>query len=398
MRKKRWSKIAVGAVVLLVVFLAAMYTVVPGKVMTRLNFVTIPGPYAISNEALALHKRLFVVDLHADPLLWSRDLAVRDVRGHVDIPRLIEGGVALQGFGAPTRIPMTMNINATPDKADVLMPLVFFQGWPADTWNSPFRRALYQAQRLEAVARASKGKFIIIKYKEDLRKYLELRQKDASITAGFLGIEGLHCLDGKLENVDALYEAGFRMMAPTHFFDNQLGGSAHGMEKYGITEFGKAVIERMEQLHILLDLAHSSPKLFDDSVAIATRPIVVSHGGVKGTCDNLRNLSDDQLRAIAAKNGVVGIGFWETATCGKDAASIVKSIQYAIGVAGIDHVGLGSDWDGATETPFDATGVALITQGLLEAGMSPEDIGKVMGMNTLRVLLESLPSENDHPV
>jgi membrane dipeptidase len=398
MFKKRWVRIVVCAVALLLIaVLVIMYTVVPGRVMSALNFVTQRGPYTVRPDAQAFHNTLLVVDLHADALLWSRDIAVRDTRGHVDIPRLIAGGIALQGFGAPTRIPSTLNIESNPDKNDLLVPLVFFQGWPADTWNSAFRRALYQAQRLEKAAKDSNGAFVLIKTREDLERYLERRKTDPKVTAGFLSIEGLHCLDGKLENVDALYAAGYRMMAPTHFFDNQLGGSAHGLEKFGITEFGKAVIARMEELHILLDLAHASPKLFDDSLAVSKRPVMISHTGVKGTADNRRNLDDAQLRAVAATGGVIGIGFWETATGGKDAASIVRAIKYAAEVAGVEHVGLGSDWDGATETPFDATGAALITQGLLDAGMPPVDIAKLMGMNTLRVLLANLPQEGAVP-
>ena len=160
----------------------------------------------------------------------------------------------------------------------------------------------------------------------------------------------------------------------------------------GITEFGKAVLEEMARLHIVLDLAHASPQLIEDSLALSTRPVVVSHTGVQGTCDNRRNLSDAQLKAIAATGGVVGIGFWDTATCGTDIASIVRALLHAAEVAGIDHVALGSDWDGATATPFDAAGIGQITQGLLESSMKEEDIAKIMGQNTVRVLLESLPS------
>lgn len=396
MFKKQWLRIIFGLVLLVAgVFLVLMFTVVPRYVMSSMNFVTTRGPYDAKPEADTFHKTLLVADLHADALLWSRDISVRSRKGHVDIPRLIEGNIALQGFGAPTRIPSTLNIESNPDEGDMLVPLVFFQGWPANTWNSAFGRAVYQAKRLRDAAAASNGKFTLIESREGLERYLQRRKTEPNITAGFLTIEGLHCLEGKLDNVDALFAAGYRMMAPTHFFDTDLGGSAHGLEKYGITEFGKAVIERMEQRKILLDLAHASPKLIDDSLAMATRPVMVSHTGVKGTCDNRRNLSDEQLRAIAAKGGAVGIGFWETATCGKDAASIVRSIQYAVGVAGAEHVCLGSDWDGATETPFDATGTKLITEGLMDAGMPPEEIAQVMGLNTIRILLNSLPSEKE---
>jgi membrane dipeptidase len=126
-------------------------------------------------------------------------------------------------------------------------------------------------------------------------------------------------------------------------------------------------------------------------LAMASRPVVVSHTGVKGTCDNRRNLSDAQLRAVAANGGLVGIGFWETAMCGKDAADIAKAARYVAGLVGVDHVALGSDFDGAVPVPFDATGLVTLTEALLAAGFSPEDTAKVMGGNEVRFFLENLP-------
>jgi len=206
-----------------------------------------------------------------------------------------------------------------------------------------------------------------------------------------LGIEGAHALDGRLENVDVLFDAGFRMMSPSHFFDNDIGGSAHGVEKYGLTELGKNVIRRMESKGMLVDLAHASSNTIDDVLAIATRPVVVSHTGVKGTCDNQRNLSDDQLKQIAATGGVVGIGFWDTAVCGRDAAAIAKAIRYSVDLIGVDHVALGSDFDGSITAPFDASAEALVTEALLDQNFTDEEIGKIMGGNVLRVLSDNLP-------
>ena len=125
---------------------------------------------------------------------------------------------------------------------------------------------------------------------------------------------------------------------------------------------------------------------------MASRPIIVSHTGVKGTCDNRRNLSDDQLRRIAKTGGVIGIGFWDTATCGTDAKAVAKAIRYAVNIAGLDHVGLGSDYDGSVTAPFDTSGVVLITEALIAEGFNAEEIRKVMGGNVQRLLLEYLPS------
>ncbi len=379
------------AAMLLVAVVALAYTWLPGKVMTSMNHLHPAQPGELPGDAAELHRELFVVDLHCDATLWSRDVLAEDTRGHVDIPRLIAGNVALQGFTAATRIPRSMNIDRTENKWDVLVPLTFFQGWPANTWNSPHARALYQAGLLHKAATASGGRFRLIRTQEDLEAYEAARSKTPKIAAGFLGIEGLHCLEGDLEKVRVLFDAGYRMMAPTHFFDNLIGGSAHGVEKYGLTEFGAAVIEFMEALNITVDLAHASPKVIDDTLAMVTRPVVVSHTGVRGPCDNNRNLTDDQLRAIAATGGVIGIGFWDTAVCGDDVAAIVAAIRHTADVVGIDHVGLGSDWDGATVTPFDAAGTGQLTAGLLAAGFSEAEIRKVMGENVRRVLRANLP-------
>jgi membrane dipeptidase len=170
-----------------------------------------------------------------------------------------------------------------------------------------------------------------------------------------------------------------------------VSGSAHGVRRHGLTELGRRVIERMEQKRMTVDLAHASAQTIDDVLAIATRPVVVSHTGVRGTCDNNRNLSDVQLQRIARNGGILGIGYWKTATCGTDAKAIARAIRYSVGVAGIDHVALGSDYDGAVSVPFDAAGLVELTDALLEAGFDREQLRKIMGGNVLRVLRSNLP-------
>ena len=118
---------------------------------------------------------------------------------------------------------------------------------------------------------------------------------------------------------------------------------------------------------------------------------MVSHGGVQGTCPGPRTLSDQQLRGIAATRGVVGIGFFRGAVCGNDVASITRAIRYAVRVAGPDHVALGSDWDGSVTTPFDASGLPVLTEALLASGLSASTVRKVLGGNAVRVLTETLP-------
>ncbi|ABF43040.1 peptidase M19, renal dipeptidase [Candidatus Koribacter versatilis Ellin345] len=209
--------------------------------------------------------------------------------------------------------------------------------------------------------------------------------------AVLLGAEGAQPLEGKLANLDDLYAVGFRMMSPTHFTDTEVGGSASGQGKAGLTELGRQWVRAMESKNMLIDLAHASPETVRDVTTIATRPVVVSHTGVKGTCNNNRNLSDEELRAVAKTGGLIGIGFWETAVCGRDAAAIVRAIRYAVSVVGADHVALGSDFDGSTTMPFDATGLPMITEGLKSAGLSEHDIRLIMGENVANLLSHTLP-------
>jgi microsomal dipeptidase-like Zn-dependent dipeptidase len=305
---------------------------------------------------------------------------------------LIEGHVALQAFTIFTKSPHGLNFERnSADAFDDGSALMFVQLAPIATWTSLTQRALYCAHRFDRTVEKSDGKLVPIRSRADLEAYLKRRETDRSITAGMLGVEGAHALDGKLENLDLLYDAGVRMMAPTHFFDNDIGGSSAGERKGGLTDKGRELIRRMEKKHMVIDVAHASEATIDDVLAVATGPVNVSHTGVKGTCNNSRNLSDRHLRAIAATGGVIGIAYFNMATCGDDVASIARAIRYAANVAGVDHVGLGSDFDGAVTTPFDTTGLPLLFDALFAQGFSNEEGAKIAGANTLRVLRETLP-------
>ena len=348
-------------------------------------------PYVIGERARGLHDHLEVVDLHADSLLWGRDLTRRGTQGQVDIPRLTEGNVALQVLAASTHSPRHLNIERNDDRTDDVTLLALASGWPPATWRSRLARARHLAARAVELETGSEGRFRIIRTGAELTGHLADHALDRSRTAALLAIEGAHALDGDPANVDVVFEAGYRMMSPSHFFDNAFGGSAHGIEKGGLTAKGRVMIERMDDLGMVVDVAHASAATIDDVLAMATRPVVASHTGVRGVADNSRNLTDEHLRGIAATGGVVGIGFWDTAAGGDDAAAIARSIVYAVDIAGADHVGLGSDFDGAVTVPFDATGMALLTEALLAAGLDEATIGKVMGRNAIRVLSEVLP-------
>ena len=384
MKRIRW----IVLVPLLLVLVA--WLLLPGIVERHFNRTLHPPPYQPSAQAQALHRRLTVADLHGDSLLWGRNLLRRSSRGHIDLPRLADGNVSIQAFTVVTTSPRGLNIYQNSDSTDLVRYIAIFEGWTPHTWNSPKQRALYQAARLQTFADRSKGALVIVRSRYDLQKFLTTRSSTHAV-AGFLGTEGAQPLEGKLANLDELYSAGFRMMAPTHFTDTAIAGAAAGMKKSGLTDLGRQWVRAMESHHMLIDLAHASPATLRDVTAMATRPLIVSHTGVKGTCNNPRNLSDDELRAVAKTGGVIGIGLWDTATCGSDARATARAIHYAVDIVGPDHVALGSDFDGAVTTPFDSSGWALLTDALLKEGFSEQDIHKIMGENVVRVLLDVFP-------
>ncbi|HYP53573.1 MAG TPA: dipeptidase [Pyrinomonadaceae bacterium] len=386
-------KVAVAVALLLAAGLAVFFFVVPPVAERILNNVGHAPPYEASARARELHRLLLVADMHADSLLWGRDLLARATRGHADVPRLVEGNVALQVFATVTKTPRGLNIERNEGDSDNIIFAALAQRWPARTWRSLKERALYQATRLRRTAERSQGKLVVVETKGDLARHLErrAREPEAGLVAALLAVEGAHALEGDPSNVEALYAAGFRMMSPAHFFDNEMAGSAHGTAKGGLTGAGREMVRRMEARGMTVDLAHSSARTFDDVLAMATRPVVVSHTGVRGTCDNARNLSDGQLRGVARTGGLVGVGYWPTATCGEDARSIARAVRHAAGVVGVEHVALGSDFDGAVAVPFDTSGLAQLTDALIAEGFADEDIAKIMGGNFLRLLSETLP-------
>ena len=366
-------------------------TFLPSCIQNRFNPVIQRSPYEVIPEAAAFHSRLLVADLHTDALLWRRNLNRRHNIGHVDVPRMIEGNVAIQAFTIVTKSPRGQNIWRNESTSDQITLLAVFQGWPFRTWGNLTQRAVYQADKLRRFSEKSEGRLTLIETKADLRSYLSRRADTHEITAGFLGIEGVHALEGDLNNLELLFDSGVRMVGLTHFFDNEAGGSAHGVTKAGLTSFGRQLIRRAEEVGMVIDLAHASEALIDDVLSITQQPVLVSHTGVRGTCDNQRNLTDRHLQGIAATGGIIGIGFWRGAVCGTDLSAVVRAIRYAVDLVGSDHVALGSDFDGMIEAPIDVAGMALITQELLAAGISMVDIKKIMGGNVIRILEQVLP-------
>lgn len=381
MKKWLW-----GALALIAVAVAAFLILAPGIVEKDMNRVVATKRPTVTDATRKLHATLQIADMHEDTLLWKRDILERADRGHVDLPRLIEGNVALQVFSSVTKTPKNQNYDANSAETDNITMLAVAQLQPPRTWTSLLERSLYHAQKLERAAERSDGRLHVIRSPEELDILLAARELGQKATGGLLSIEGLQNMEGKLENLDRLYNAGFRMAGLVHFFDNELAGSMHGEKKDGLTPLGRQTVRRMEQLGMIVDIAHSSHATVAEVLKIAKRPVVSSHGGVQAVCKVNRNLSDDEIRGVAKTGGVVGIGYWDAAICGTEPEKIAAAIAHVRDLVGIDHVGLGSDFDGAVTTGFDTAQLVYVTQALVDRGFTPEEIRKVMGGNVLRVI------------
>lgn len=374
-------------IILAIIGVAVFLIFGPAYVEKSRNTIVPHDPFTISPAAQALHNDMIIGDWHSDSLLWKRNLLKRGTRGQVDIPRLQDGNVAIQMFTAVTKSPKGQNYenNAT-DAPDNITPLAIGQLWPSRTWNSIFERAMYQAQKLHLFAAKAPADLTVIKTKTDLENHLTARNKGKKTVGALLGIEGAHPLEGNIDNLPKLVDAGYRMIALQHFFDNELGGSLHSFANKGLTGFGRHVVQYVEENNLILDLAHSSPQVVEDTLAMSNMPIVVSHTGIHSNCKTTRNYPDALMKRIAAKGGVIGIGYWADVTCDSSPAGVAKTIKAAVDLLGEDAVSLGSDFDGSVETGFDTSELAALTQALMATGLTDAQIRKVMGENMIRVL------------
>ena len=208
---------------------------------------------------------------------------------------------------------------------------------------------------------------------------------------GVFGIEGAHALEGNLKNLDALDDLGLRVVGLTHFFDNRLGGSLHGESREGLTAFGQEVVLEADRRGMIIDVAHASPQMIRDVMAIIKSPVILSHGGFRGACDTDRNLDDSLMQELAEHGALIGVGFWDGAVCDYSPDGVVRAIRYGIALLGPENIALGSDYDGATRVAFDAGELSILTQTMLDQGMSEEDIRMVMGENAIKFFQANLP-------
>lgn len=329
-----------------------------------------------SPEARDLHRRFPAIDLHADSLMWSRwvgyDLHQRHdpplpwaaLGGHVDVPRMIEGGLGAQFFGL------------------VSLPIGQRSGLAAVI-----------DEQIDALERA------IQVNPERLAKVWTAADIHAAAARGavsaLLGIEGAHALEGDLDKLAHFARRGVRYLGLLHFSANEVGHPAYGRgmrPDEGLTAFGREVVRRCEDLDVIVDLAHINRKGFLEACEMATKPPIVSHTGVAGAFEHWRNVDDDQLRAVADKGGCVGVIFCPKFLGGDGLEPVVKHLRHIISVCGEDAPALGSDWDGfivPTKDLCDAARLPLLTDALLEAGFGEETIGKILHGNAMRVLAQA---------
>ena len=380
MRKRIWIPVAVVALAAI-----GFFGIAPGYLENSMNRIDGKELIPVSPEAEALHKSLLVVDLHSDTLMWKRDLTEPADRGHEDLARLQKGNVTLQVFASTTKSPKGQNYDSNSGDTDNITLLTIAQLQPRRTWTSLLERSLWHGQKLDRAVETTDGQLLKVSDEGSFDRLLAAHKPHGAVGA-LLSVEGLHNLEGKAENLDRLYAAGFRMAGLTHFFDNELAGSLHGVNKGGLTPFGRQIMGRMEEIGMIVDIAHCSHQCVAEVLASARRPVVSSHGGVQAVCKVNRNLSDDEIRGVARTGGVIGIGYWDAAVCDTSPRSIARAIRHVRDLVGIDYVGLGSDYDGATTVRFDTSNLVQITQALLDEGFTAQEVRAVMGGNALRLI------------
>jgi membrane dipeptidase len=435
------------AIGLVAIFVIAFGALLGGGVLATHVDNVLNGTYQtelppISEEASRLHHSSFIVDLHADTMLWDRNLLKKSLRGHVDLPRLKEGNIALQVFAAVTKTPnknkASKGLHLTEGETDCVSEhgihginttfwLQVAQLRPLSVWIDLKNRALFQANRLRSFAVASNGDLQIVEDVDDLRRLVNARISGKSgPTGALIALEGAHWLGengpGDVETgVKELSDAGFRMLAPTHRFNNALSAASEGCDQQkGLTAAGRSFLAAVDGSSIILDLAHASDPAINEAAREVSGPVVISHTGVrkhcraKKLCDIARNMRDEEIQAIARTGGVVGLGVWIEAA-GHTMEDVIDSFVAAYEALNetsfrtemesknpdydpFDHIALGSDFDGAVETPIDAAGLPQLTQALMERRdangdrvFNDEAIRKIYGVNACRVIATRLP-------
>jgi len=317
-----------------------------------------------------LHKRCIVFDAHNDllqgVLAGKRKMACRQSQGHSDIPRLLEGGVTAQVFAlfVPTR----------------------------ELSAGPFRYTMHLLDAFFKELEEAGGQMLLATSPAHIR-----RAKEEGKLAAVLSIEGAEGIEEDLALLRILHRLGVRMVGLAWSRRNKAadGVSESGPDE-GLTEFGRELVRELNRLGIIIDVSHLAPRGVAEVLELSEAPVVASHSNAYALCPHYRNLTDEQIKGIADKGGVVGVTFVpHFLTPGEEEASIehlLDHIDHIVKVAGVEHVGLGSDFEGFHNSPprglEDATCYPHITAGLLRRGYDEEAVEKIMGGNFLRVFEE----------
>lgn len=372
------------------------------------------NPVGEKIDYLKLHYDAIVADTHNDVLLRAmdgEDISLETKRGHSDLVRLKKGGVDIQVFA-------------------VWVDPVAFE-------KNPFKRANQMIDTLYSIASRNPDKIAVVRNSSELEKALS----EGKICA-VIGVEGGHAIENSIENLERLYKRGVRYLGLT--WNNSVDWASSAFDETtnpeklkvkGLSEFGKKVVEKMNELGMLVDVSHLGEQAFWDVIKVTKKPVIASHSSVYNLCPHYRNLKDEQIKAIAQTGGVIFVNFYaeyidsafntkrkqleEKYKTQFDSIRIlyehnpqeyrrarrqlmmriadelrppldvlIDHIDYIAKLVGVEHVGLGSDFDGISVTPLemdDVTFLPNITKKLLERGYSIEDVKKILGGNFVRV-------------
>jgi membrane dipeptidase len=393
---KKFLKILAYSLLAIVIIVLGILFNMGDKSYEIPNQVAVTAPYEADPANGAFHRSLFIADMHADSFTFVDTFMERKTYAHLDYPRAVDGGFSLLTMAIATEVPLSM-VRKRPGgivrDGNILKFAAFMNLEPVANWFSNYARGNWVVTNVTRTASDNPEQITLITAREDLQELLADHVTGTGQRIGMLlAIEGAHVLEGDLQRLNELYARGVRMVSLTHAFDNEYGGSSEGAEQLGITPEGEALLARAQELGMTIDIAHASPALVDDVLERARRPIVYSHGGIEGTCDIDRNLRDAALDKIAANGGLIAMGFWTRVLCGESVDNVAASMRYVADRIGAEHLALGSDFDGGVTTVFDATGLPLLTDALLAAGFSENEVRQLMGGNYTRLLLQSLPA------
>lgn len=318
-----------------------------------------------ARDAKALHRVSIVVDLHADTLMsiaaGERTLSVRSAAGHIDVPRLRAGGVACQVFAA------YVSPELPPDRM--------------------YARATALLDAFDADAATRDGA---------LAKCVTVAQIRAAAASGrvaaVFSIENADAIEDSVDRIDALYDRGVRIMSLTWNGSNRLADGVGGDRHGGLSAFGRTAVRHMASRGIVLDVSHLTERSFWDLVRATDGPIVATHSNAAALEPHPRNLTDEQLKAIGARGGVVGLNFYPLFLGVPTVASIAAHARHMATIMGASHIALGSDFDGIGRTPEgleDVSHMPRVTEALVAAGFTAPEVRGILGENALRVFAET---------